>query len=307
MRVGLIFTFLVISSSLLGQAVYMHSIKLKSGALKLASIKDTLRPDHLLFAFADDDTESWKYTSWTQELHWLASERNALVVSPDTKERELTWSEIESVMSHYKDSVSSLEKTEFMTLGSGVRYGCDLLSHGFKGLIISPSASFKSSTEIKVSSVGVIQTLDSEDALIVKDSLERLGHWVVHHQQFSSDCYYIDGYKEIYQAVFEAVDSIAHVVSNDSNYSAKTIVTNVLPDVIRQGKQVEINIQVMENGAYSLDLLDLSAKSVFHKEMYLGKGKHSLSFNTEDLDWGVYKVQLDGPKFLYKHKLMIRG
>jgi hypothetical protein len=77
--------------------------------------------------------------------------------------------------------------------------------------------------------------------------------------------------------------------------------------VIRQGKQVEINIQVMENGAYSLDLLDLSAKSVFHKEMYLGKGKHSLSFNTEDLDWGVYKVQLDGPKFLYKHKLMIRG
>jgi len=68
-----------------------------------------------------------------------------------------------------------------------------------------------------------------------------------------------------------------------------------------------VEIMVYQNGEYIVDLLDLSAKSVFHRELYLGKGRHRVELKTKDLDWGVYKLQISGSKFLYKHKIMIRG
>lgn len=307
MRVGLFISFFILSSSLLGQSIYDQSIKLKGGALELASIKDTLKPHHLILAFADDAGERWKNNSWAQELYWLAEERNALVVSPNTKDRKLTWPEIDAVIQFFKDSVQSIDKTEFIALGSGARNTSDLIDNGFSGLLISPILILSLVDLNKPSAVGLIKTLEVDSSQQLIDSLSHSGNWVLFDQQFGSDYYYIDGYKQLYLDVFNKIDSLNSDILRDTLQEFKTKVVGSLPDVVRQGQKVEISIIVYQNGDYLLDLLDLSAKSVFHKELYLGKGKHSFYLKTNDLDWGVYKVQISGSKFLYKHKLMIRG
>jgi len=307
MRVGLIFTFLILSASLLGQSIYQETIKLKSGELNLASIKDTLKPDHLIIAFTDDAGERWKYTSWAHELHWLAADRNALIVAPETKSQRLTWSELSSMMNHFKDSVQSLNRTEFISLGSGASLTSSLISNGFNGLIISPSEVVSNLEGTYQTVVGLVSTTTVDSGGLIIDSLSRAGQWVIYEHQQGADYYYIDGYKHFYSDVFDRVDSSSQELLKDSLHQKKTEVINNLPDVIREGQQIEINVLVQENGDFLLDLLNLSAESVFHEEMYLGKGKHTFRLNTNDLEWGVYKVQIDAPKFLYKHKIMIRG
>jgi len=307
MRLGIFLSLLFLSASLLGQSIHEQSLKLKSGALHLASIKDTIKPHHLILAFTDDVGERWKYTSWTQELHWLARERNALVVSPETKNRELTWADLNAVIQLFNDSVESIENTEFIALGSGVTHAPTMIENAFNGLLISPSAQVSVGDIQKTTALGVVKTIETDSSSQVAAQLERAGAWVLYDQQFGADYYYVDGYKQFYLDAFEKVDSVHLSMVNDSLQEFRTSVAGNLPDVIRQGQKVEVEIMVYQNGEYIVDLFDLSAKSVFHRELYLGKGRHMVELKTNDLDWGVYKLQISGSKFLYKHKIMIRG
>ncbi len=307
MRVGLFFTFIILTTSLLGQSIFTQSIKLKSGTLNVASIKDTVKPDHLIFAFSDYSEDRWKFTSWAQELHWLATERNALIVSPEGRNKALTWADFEAVIAHFKDSVQSLNRTEFIALGNGAFSSAELIKHGYSGVLIAPANALLLNNSYTSACIAVIKTTESDSSKQVRDSLAQHGNWALFDQQFGADYYYLDGYKLVYSRLFERIDSVRNDIALDSLNSRKTIVVNKLPDVVRQGQTVELHVHVYQHGNYQLDLLNLSAKSVYHETLFLRKGKHIIQFTTGELDWGVYKVQLEGTTFLFKHKLMIRG
>jgi hypothetical protein len=154
--------------------------------------------------------------------------------------------------------------------------------------------------------ISIISELSAEELSITTNELIQKNIWVnsqnVEHtspfpaEAIKSSLLWMDSLSVILE------DSLANAQLSKSAGVKKTI-----PEVLRQGKSIEVEIQVYEAGYCVIEILDLSTDVVFTKNELLGKGTHLIKIPTKDLDWGVYNLEIKGTGFETVHKFMIRG
>jgi len=261
----------------------------------------------VILAFADTTNQGWQVSSWVQELSWLSTERQALLVglSPEVDELSTTF---------YRQLLKENQLTDqklplsFIALGSGAESLCSLVGEGVSGVFIAQNTSCSFQDMGATSSYGILNSRDNDSARIVRDSLSYLGHWVKEIMVIGDDPYYVEQRKEVILQLFQFNDSITSLLQDSASLAAlKNRLVNTIPEILRQGQVIPVELQVAEQGLFKIELLDLSGKAVLSEHRFLGKGLHKVHLQTKALPWGVYKLVVDGPKLLEKRKIMIRG
>ncbi len=296
-----------LSINSLGQAISAASWTSKGVKIDYAWYVSNAPVKEVLVAFYDDTDPAWRFETWAQELTWLADNRGALLIAPLEDVDRLDSAKLEAWIRFVSDSLT-LEQTKFITLGNGVRHINGLLKEGCAGLIIAPSDTIATRLNEQEEVVGLIDSRKDDSTDAVTASLKQSGVWLFSKMVIGDHPYYFDQHKEVVLDVFARVDSMLLVlVDSTSKAALRSKVLEAGPEVLRQGKAFELNLFIAEAGMFSFQVLDLSAKAVYTKKMFLGKGGHRIKLPTKDLNWGVYKIEVDGPGILVKQKLMIRG
>ena len=154
--------------------------------------------------------------------------------------------------------------------------------------------------------ISVISELSAEELSVTANELIQKNIWistqnVEHTSPFPS---------EAIKSSLLWMDSLS-LILEDSSAHAKLSkgagVKNAIPEVLRQGESIEVEIEVYEAGHCIIEILDLSTEVIFSKNEILGRGKHRIKIPTKGLDWGVYNLEIKGTGFETVQKFMIRG
>ena len=301
---------LIFILSLLG--VHAQTVNTEKWTLKKTSVEYAIhRPDsgikEILFAFHDGSDPAWKKESWAQELTWLVEERHSIVVAPDSQFNTLDSSGVAAfIQSIWKEEDKA--GLRFITIGDGFSGLSALMSFDASGLVIASSDTLSFSRIRRDVVVGLIDSRKGDSTMRVSKDLHEAGAWVFQKMVIGEHPYYFDGHRSAISYMMNQIDSMSLLLS-DSAFMAslKTKVLEAGPDVLRQGRPFETSLMVAKQGEFQVNVLNLSAEVVWRTLTFLGKGKHVIEIPTKDLPWGVYKIEIDGPSFLAKQKLMIRG
>lgn len=294
--------------TVIGQVTESKSYKSKKATFSYAQYGtiDSLR-DRLIIALPDTTNSAWKPAAWAQELSWLADEENACVLAPEATFTTLSASIVEGFIAEQFPGLDSTQ-IRFIALGSGANGVCTLLELGYNGLLIAPMKSCVIKEPRPDRVVAVANTRSTDSAKVWTDSLQRFGVWVQQEWVISDEMYYFEHREEVLLKLWNWVDDQVDRLQDSVWLAAyQTELTSTIPEVIREGKKVELILEVAQEGEFEIDLLDLSAHPVHEVKEFLGKGTHRFEIPTKGLNWGVYKLEVDGPKMIEKHKIMIRG
>ncbi|NQV52541.1 MAG: hypothetical protein HQ500_05125 [Flavobacteriales bacterium] len=298
---------IAVSGDLFGQAIATASWTGKGVKVDYALYRPNTAIQEVLIAFYDDADPAWRFETWAQELTWLADERGALLIAPSSDVKHMDSAKLEAWIRFVSDSLT-LDRVKFVTLGRGVRHIDGLLGEECAGLIIAPSDTISTWLSGKDGVIGLIDSRKGDSAQAVMKALAKNGTWLFSKMVIGDHPYYFDQHKEVVLDVFAKMDSMLLILKDSSlNAGLRSTVLETGPEVLRQGKAFELSLFIAEEGVFSFQVLDLSGKAVQSKKVFLGKGRHGIKLPTKDLDWGVYKMEVDGPGILVKQKLMIRG
>lgn len=307
MKYAFSFIIFFVALGLQGQTVSTETWSQKKTSIDYAVHRPDSVAKEILFGFYDDADSTWKKESWAQELTWLASERGAMVVVPDQRFNSLDSTAVDAFIRSVSepDSITSIR---FVSLGTGVRSIHGLFPIEAGGVIIAPSDSISSESVKRNLVAGLIDSRKGDSTMRVSNDLHEAGAWVFQKMVIGKHPYYFDGHRSAISYMMNQIDSMSLLLS-DSAFMAslKTKVLEAGPDVLRQGRPFETSLMVAKQGEFQVNVLNLSAEVVWRTLTFLGKGKHVIEIPTKDLPWGVYKIEIDGPSFLAKQKLMIRG
>lgn len=304
----LFFLSLLFATTHVAQEAETHTYQQKGASFSYAqySALDSTR-SLLILALADSTDGAWKPAAWAQELSWLADQVGACVVAPDPEFGSYSKEVLDQFIGKTFPQADSTQ-IRFLALGSGALAVCTLLQAGYSGLLISPFKGCNIGSLEKENVVGIVATRESDSAAIWKDNLQRTGRWVTEVALISEEPYYFNQKEEVLLDLWKWMDEQLSTIQDSSwrtTYQSRLL--NEVPEVVREGRFIELELQIAEPGDVEIDLLDLSARSVHQTHVFLGKGKHSFRIPTKGLKWGVYKLEVDGPGMIEKHRIMIRG
>ncbi len=304
----LLFLSILFATTHVAQEAVTHSYQQKGASFSYAqySAMDSVR-DKLIIALADTAGGAWKPAAWAQELSWFADRVKACVIAPEPTFGTFSEDAIIAFVSRSFPQADST-KIRFIALGTGANSMCGLLQAGYSGIMISPMKACGLTEVEQANVVGLLSTRRTDSTSVWKDSLYRTGRWVREIQITADDPYYFERKEEVLMELWNWMDERLTAIQ-DSTWCAtyETTLLSKVPEVVREGKYVELELQIAEPGDVEIDLLDLSARSVHQTHVFLGKGKHSFRIPTKGLNWGVYKLEVDGPGMIEKHRIMIRG
>lgn len=309
MRKLIFFLILVMSfHTSMGQLVEEVSYKPRGARneVKIARHVPDSKIDEVILAFHDADDPAWSPITWCQELSWLASERNAGVLVPATGIEEVDSSKVSSMLKLISDSIS-MEQCRILVLGGGVKNARPFISLGLDGLIIAPSDTLSSEKNVDGSVYGIIDARPTDSAASIEADLIAQGAWTFRKLVIADHPYYFDHHKEVIREMFHRMDSTRTSLEDTLMPVSQTKVVKIGPEILKQGKVFETKLFVARHGQFKAQVLNLSAEPVAEYERFLGKGNQTISIPTKDLEWGVYKIEIDGPGVKVRHKLMIRG
>lgn len=261
---------------------------------------------NLLLGFHDQEGEAWSAQSWTQELSWLSKARRSNLFVPQIDFPEMTADVLAALIkTHYQNT--NPDSVFFIAFGSGANKTCSLVKEGMPGVFIAPLKSCKIGEAKTESAVSILNSRESDSSKVWQDSLERAGWWVQEKMVISADPYYVHNHESLITEQFNWIEEKLNSLNNPNQTPSITQLETPIPEVIKQGKPIDFSISVANHGIFEIKLLDLGSQPQYKNNIFLGKGIHKFSILTKDLNWGVYKLEIDGPEFLEKHKVMIRG
>jgi hypothetical protein len=180
-------------------------------------------------------------------------------------------------------------------------------THGFDVILMDPGFDSIGELELNSELIGLIRgSSKSEKVNTSVETLKANGFWIPEKILLP---YSTEISNELISDI-RWIDSVAGVVRDSSKfalYSESVGIQNEIPDVVRQGKRLELSIKSASKGTLRIRFSDLSSKVIFEKNIELGKGFQSIELETGELEWGVYYLELKGQEISERHKFMIRG
>ena len=92
-----------------------------------------------------------------------------------------------------------------------------------------------------------------------------------------------------------------------SEFQRLPLVSSSIPEVMREGQKIHLELNISEPAQYTFQLLNLSAEIVRKNEQVLGMGSHRIAIPTKGLAWGVYHLEIATRTVQFRQKIMIRG
>ncbi|MEX2596052.1 MAG: hypothetical protein WEC59_03905 [Salibacteraceae bacterium] len=262
----------------------------------------------VIFAFYSSEAHPLNSEAWMNEILWLGDTVGAtLIILENNPKSQLTPESVDLILSKIGTELT-WKNTSFMAVENGVESVCGLIKSGLPGVLISPRKTCSVIGVNQTSVYGVISANEQDSALTIIDSLEVAGQWVKSSLLQSEHPYFINDRKAAFTAMFGWVDSVNQML-NDSNLMTglKTQITSQIPEVVREGKAINVDLFFAENGPFKMSLNNLSGESVSKVETQTGKGNRSFLLPTKGLDWGVYRLEIDAPELFHKYTIIIRG
>lgn len=147
---------------------------------------------------------------------------------------------------------------------------------------------------------------DNDESRLMVQEMEKKNIWTKrdysqHIISFPSDAFI---------SSIKWMDSLSSIIDDSVSYSqtrSDAGVKSMVPEVMRQGKPIEVKINVIESGECHIEILNLSTQVVFSQKQWLGKGSHIVKIPTKNIEWGVYNLEINGRGFESVQKFMIRG
>ncbi|MBT5978003.1 MAG: hypothetical protein HOG66_10240 [Flavobacteriales bacterium] len=303
MRTLLILSALLVNLCGKGQSVLTNKGLCQGESFSYAKRGTDSLATHVIVGLLDSKSSSWNSITWCSMIAQITQQPEAIILvpEPDVKEDHLV-----CLVTKDRDSIPS-ERVQFVSLGGGALMASKLVNEGFSGMFISPQLIPVSIGAPHEAAFALCETSDDSTVGFLVDSLSRDSHWAMKWDKPSQDIFYIDNYKSEYQLMYNWVDSLQSLLLDTMRSAPTSSATTNLPEVIRQGTVIEIEVFMALQGSFSCKIQSLSAEEVFSKEVFLGKGKHTLSVVTTEVEWGVYTLVLEFDGSIEKHKFMIRG
>lgn len=292
----------------MAQSVNELKVTIKGKAYILYTLDNSEAKNNLFLGFFDEVNGEWTAQTWTQELSWLVESKKAHLVVPQAGFPELTGDVLLSMVKTHFPHVG-LDSIFFIAYSEGANKSCSLIKQGIPGILIAPDKSCNIGRPIPESAVSILNSRETDGAKVWRDSLERAGWWVEEKMVISNDPYYIDNHMNVISSQFAWVN-MKYRQMNDTTQKIATTTNKIISpisDVVKQGKPIDITIDVAKHGNFKIKLLNLAAEPEYANDTFLGKGIHKFSIPTKDLSWGVYKLEIDGPECFQKNNVMIRG
>jgi len=296
-----------------GQKVQQRTLAIKGEEpLSYAFFRESASPKGVLLGLPDSDPGQWNIESWCRELYPLAEKNEWLLLVPATgKGPAVDQKRVTKLIELYRDSTSG-HSVRTVSLGSGDALAVTLVSQGIPGLVISPRtrhhdwpAGAGAETAVAISA-----DIGNTAAPSLYDTLAATGQWVKMAVQDEGKDYYIRDHYLVYDNLLLWADSM-HRTLGDSiardQLTANPGLRNTLPEVLRQGQPLSLDLWIVQPGTYTVQVLDLSANAVYSQQYFFGKGAHAIEVPTAPLNWGVYHIEVTGGGLRERHKFMIRG
>jgi hypothetical protein len=154
--------------------------------------------------------------------------------------------------------------------------------------------------------IGIVNANKDSSVSAVINALSTSGAWI-NYSSYADDNSF-DQFRVMQE--IDWVDSLT-LSLNDSlqiaAYRQNLGLMNEVPEIVRQGRQIEIELANYNVGECTIEILDLSSKVVYEKSVYLGRGHHNFIIPTKKLEWGVYSLKIEGAGIKTLNKFMIRG
>lgn len=142
------------------------------------------------------------------------------------------------------------------------------------------------------------------------DSLSLAGAWVKTESYKMAHPWFFDQRVEVIENGLKWLDSIASQAGDSvsmAKFAQRPLLSNELPEVLREGKDIVLNLNIHAPATYKVQLVNLSAEIVSSEARILGRGTHTIKISTKGLPWGVYHLEIATTTVLFRQKIMIRG
>lgn len=183
------------------------------------------------------------------------------------------------------------------------------------GAFMSDEFGFLHTPEFDTSTLNMMKTLggvsiSNQELDSVIDMLSSLGFWV-NQTAFADDSKIFE--KENYPSIQRALDwsdSLSLIVRDSLKrtelYSMAGL-QNTIPEVLRQGKGIDLEILVTTPAEFRIEMVNLSSEAIWSERAFFGRGIHKIRVPTDALDWGVYHLEIQGAQVDSRYKIIIRG
>lgn len=253
----------------------------------------------------------WDHESWCSELYPIAEKNEWLLLVPKRgQDLQTDVGRVERLLAVYRDSVTNIN-TRTIALGNADVLALAFVSKGIPALIISPGGkNLEWNGTPAETAVAISTNADNRMAAALSDTLARAGLWLrmaIHNEEAD---YYIHDHYQVYDNLLLWVDSMNLQLTDSTARSklyARAGVTSAIPEVLKQGEPVPLDLWVVTPAVYTVQVFNLSAHPVHTLKRFMGRGKHTLALPTDSLDWGVYHIEVTGAGLRQRYKIMIRG
>lgn len=289
----------------MAQSVELKSIKIGKKDWKYYFFSETKSPKGTLIGFYDNNPEAWNAESWCQELSPFAEKNNWQLIVPE-RNSELSFNQFVEALAK---TDTNFKNFTLIGLGSGCSEAAAFLPNVSKALLISPSDCIEIPKTTEPKAIVLVETGNAY-ASYWADSLRMKGYWLQEERRISSHPFYIDNYYEEYDWMLLKLDSLKDFLSDSlafEGWKSQAGVLSELAEVYRQGQTVEISLRLAKPEKIQIDVLDLSGNSVWQLKENCGVGEIQFSIPTNDLNWGVYNIEIKGARLIKRAKIMIRG
>ena len=303
---------LLLCASGLAQPLVTTSFRVGSQNLDLVRYLDHSDPQALLLTFLPADSTIANAEQWMNRIYPLADKNGWIVISvdPGSADNDSYWKALNASL---KAELGEKELPLYV-LTEGVHF--ELLERLHAD--VSPVAAVVSITPEAVSAgdnawmdntpvAFILQ--DSVPAALI-DSVNRGGAWSridwLTGGESSTDVVRLP---TIDQAMTWC-DSLANILDDSAHAVAinqKIGVTNTIPEVVREGRKIEVEVFVPRPADCTFQLTDLAGKKAWEEKGFKGRGPLSFSVPTRGLNWGVYELEVEVGSHINRHKIIIRG
>lgn len=92
-----------------------------------------------------------------------------------------------------------------------------------------------------------------------------------------------------------------------AGFEGKIGIANKLPEIVKEGRKVRVEVFVPYAADCRFELTDLSGDAAWTQRGFRGRGMSSFDIPTRGLNWGVYQLEVEVGIHIQRHKIIIRG
>jgi len=310
----LILSFLGLWYAASGQEIEALMLKTKFKELNYARFLDHSAPEGILLSYCLEDSTST--ADWLQQLYPVADKNGwlALVVPYKPADDKKHWQAVSALLRSERDSLESSVPVYLLVhqapwIAEIPELEVPLNVGGFVLTSAERPEGRKAYQFVNNKPIALLGANHAADSLV--DSIRWGGAWLRDYQTDEA----VEGtpLMSLLPAIDEGlswVDSLSSLLRDSSDagsMNAKAGITNRLPEVVKKGRPISIDVFVPSPADCRFELLDLSGEAAWSTSAFLGRGNVQYSIPTKSLNWGVYQLEVEVGSYINRHKIIIRG